>query len=501
MMWWPWLHPKLIGNWPKEPTLLGRRHALFNHPAAPLRPMIVVVDALLLARAAHDEKVKYLLELLTENPIQAHLYAGSGAPKDSQLVIAVDTGVEGIRDWVVTAAGDSGEHLDVIYLKDGVPTLTPTDAGHPYIPHLFESFKSTDDPSGDRRAQARADALGLLVAKAIRADLFVTDRPLLVDGESEFWRGLTVMPPDTALPVVGLYLRQQEKFVLHRSPALGSPDALLRLTERNQTWFYWQAAQGLIPGRDRWAYACAAYTRAANDTTLSSLPQALIWRLDQVLRARDRLLATLAVVPQDYSPVDEALTELDQILLWLMAAFDIAARVAHVALDVPMKIRNAAWQSEEWLNKLANQDTALANLVRNNSEGEHILTIVKELRNSVHGDALSAGGMIPVAGKHALEPLVALPQSSREHVLEAIDALGGQEVWGVVQPFPEKDLHFHPGTFVEQLLPRTLNVLNALMDATSVERLLGAESDPERVPGTLPRMLHDHRMMWQLGLE
>lgn len=483
--------------------MLGRRNALFNRPAAPLRPMTVMVDAKLLPRARHDKKINYLLELVAMEPVQAHLYSHDGPPERTQAVIAADTGVEGIRDWVVTRASDEGERLDAIYLRDGVPTRVPTEANDPYFLHVSQTIPLTEGPANDLRPQVREDALGLLVAKAIRADLFVTDRRLLVDSDSDFWRGVTVMPPEAALPVVGLYLRQQEKFVLHRSPALGMPAMMENLTKRDRTWFYWQAAQGLMPSQDRWASACNAYTSTTKDMTLSSLPKALTWRVDQVLRARDRLLAVLALVPQDHGPVDEALTELDQILLWLMAGFDITAQVAHVALGVPMKLRAAAWQNDDWLNKAALYDANLVDLVRkdNDDEGQHILTIVRILRNSVHGDALSAGGMIPVVGRHALEPLVALPQSNREQVLEAIGALGGGELWGVVQPVSGDDLYLHPGKFVEQLLPRTLRVLNQLMTATPVERLLGADARPDDLPRTLPLTLQDHRIRWQLGLD
>lgn len=463
--------------------------------------MIVVVDAGLLPRSQHDEKVKYLLELLAEEPVQAHLYSYHGHPDHAQAVVAVDTGVEGIRGWVVTRPSENGEKLDAIYLKDGVPTRVPTESNDRSFLHMSETGPPTEVPSDDLLAQVRIDAFGMLVSKALRADLFITDHRLLVDSESGFWRGMTVMEPEAALPVVGLYLRQQEKFLLYRTPALGMRNSPVRHVQRDRMWFYWEVAQGLLPARDRWEFACKGYTDADGEKTLTSLPTALTWRLNQALRSRDRLLATLALVPQDHSTVDEALTELDQILLWIMAGFDITAQVAHIALDIQMKKGYPAWQNDQWLDKVASDDEQLAELVRNGNEGQHILTIVRLLRNSVHGDALSAGGMIPVVGEHALEPLLALPLSVRAQVLGAIDALGDRDAWGVSQPFLEEDLHLHPGAFVEQLLPRTLQILNALMAATPVERLLSADSDPARLSGEFPRMLPHHRIMWQLGLE
>jgi hypothetical protein len=259
------------------------------------------------------------------------------------------------------------------------------------------------------------------------------------------------------------------------------------------------AAKDLIPAAMRWSTACAWHSRATGDDTLVSLPAALEWRIDQVLRSRDRLLTALSV-PQNINTMDDALTELDQILVWLMAAFDITAQVAHVALGVPMKIRQAVWQYDDWLKKVADLERPLADLLSNGNEGEHVFTIVRELRNSVHGEAMSAGGMIPVVGHRAMETLVRIPRKKRQDVLHAMDELGGHAAWGVARPFPDSDLHLHPGEFIERLLPRALSVLNDLMSATPVERLAGVQATSGNLLGTRPQSLYERRIRWQLGL-
>ena len=332
MIWWPWLYPKLIGNWPKGPGPLGRRNALFNRPAAPLRPMIVMVDGELFSRANQDPEVQYLFELLTVPPIQSHLYLENGPPKYAQTVIAPDSGVQGFKDWVVTVATHD-DNIDAIYLKDGVPIRVATEVKDADFLHMPQTLPIPDRSREVHVRSVKADKRAMLVAKSIRADLFITDRHLIVDSGMDFWRGVSVMSPHAALPIIGLYLRQQEKYIFHKGPALGMPTGSAKEIQRDRTWFYWQASQTLIPARYRWASACEMYSNASDDTTLSSLPKALTWRLNQVLRARDRLLTTLAVVPQNHAPADEAMTELDQILLWLMAALDITAQVAHVSLE------------------------------------------------------------------------------------------------------------------------------------------------------------------------
>jgi hypothetical protein len=73
--------------------------------------MIVMVDATLRAHIQQDDKIRYLFELLAEQPIQAHLYAVDSPPTYTQEVIATETGVEGVRDWVATSVTDDDIRL------------------------------------------------------------------------------------------------------------------------------------------------------------------------------------------------------------------------------------------------------------------------------------------------------------------------------------------------------------------------------------------------------
>jgi hypothetical protein len=105
-----------------------------------------------------------------------------------------------------------------------------------------------------------------------------------------------------------------------------------------------------------------------------------------------------------------------------------------------------------------------------------------------------------VVGDFALEMLVRLPSEEREKATAEMKALGGEAAWGVVAAFPDADLHLLPARFVEQLLPRALALLNALIAATPVEQLEGVGVTSGQLADDRPLSLLEQRAIWQLGL-
>ncbi len=496
MPWWPWLHRNLRAD-PNVSSSFSRTRALFNRPAATLRPLTAVIDAGLRDRAPRDRRVDYLLELAAVAPISAHLYAADGPPASARRLIAALTEVEAVEGWVTVSPGEREGRPAVAYLMDGVPTSRAALADDPSFLRLAEAPQPGSSPE-----QVKADAMALLVAKTMRADLLITDRQLLAEPESSFWWTTTVMTPEDALPLLGLYLRQQGKFVYARTPALGQPHPGRDETvHRPPGWFYWQAASTLIPG--------------ASGRGTSVLPITLLQRVDQALRSRDRLLAAESV-PQSPETVDDIQNELDQTLLWLMAAFDIVARIAHETFGLSGRPRDAGWQRADWLKQVEAPAPELAALMKTDSSEHQIFTIVRLMRNSIHGEALSAMGFI--VGPRPLETLVGLPDDSCEEVGAAMDALGGRAAWGAAAPDSDTPDHlrvalhpgargpaaafrFQPGEFVEQLVPRAIKLLDELMAAVPISGPVEANQSPGRRSRPVPlRSLFDERILWQLGL-
>lgn len=125
-------------------------------------------------------------------------------------------------------------------------------------------------------------------------------------------------------------------------------------------------------------------------------------------------------------------------------------------------------QSTAWLSAVSAIAQPLATLFDDGTDAERGLTILRLLRNSIHGEALPALGV--GEGRRRDRTLVGLPRSEQAELLAAVTALGGPEAWGVEELIPGR-FHADPGILLEQLLPRVLQMLNEIMDATPVEQL------------------------------
>ena len=198
---------------------------------------------------------------------------------------------------------------------------------------------------------------------------------------------------------------------------------------------------------------------------------------------------------------DDILNELDKILVLLMAGFDSLARVCHTIFRITGSKRNAAWQRGDWVDLVAEHNGVLADLFAVGSRGKSLMTLLTLLRNNIHGEALSATGVVPVVGEHALETFMGLPNDDRDEILAQVERLGGRETWGVDAPLTGYDLHIQPGTFVERLLAESIQLMNQIMIATPVEHLEGIERPENLGPGANPRSLLDERLIWQLGVD
>jgi hypothetical protein len=175
----------------------------------------------------------------------------------------------------------------------------------------------------------------------------------------------------------------------------------------------------------------------------------------------------------------------------------------HVVLDIGGDIYRAGWQRKSWLIEIAAAAPPLGELFQETTGHLATLTILRLLRNSIHGEALSA--LAVGEGRRRDRTLVGLPSQQQADLLAAIAALGGEAMWGVEQLIPGR-MHADPGMLIEQLLPRVLRMLNEIMDATPVERLRGVSlsQDHLRPPvRPFPDTFHElnrQSIRWQLGL-
>jgi hypothetical protein len=245
--------------------------------------------------------------------------------------------------------------------------------------------------SGTPEALQLADALAMLAANTVQADLYVTDRALPIALGRDDWSPVTLMSADDALPVVGLFLRRQRKFILARKPALGDPNQPTSEFARDQIFFYWEAAGLVLPDSWRWRAATESYARTTGNESLRLLNTALHHRLSQVLRSRDNLLAQTSVT-QNMDTADDILNDLDTMLVWLMAAFDVVARVCHTVFGITGSHRTAGWQKENWIPEVAVHNATLAGFFADGGPGDSVMTLFSKLRNNIHGERFRPQG-------------------------------------------------------------------------------------------------------------
>lgn len=485
-------------SWPSfdrrqaTPLFLGR---------APFRKLVVLLDSVVLD--ALDESVwskEWLLAgLLTLDLVECLRYADDGPPADAPTENFEPLG-ERVLGWAVLGPEEPGGLLGHRSVRWSVGGRTADGALIGDVPAAAAGDDRTDayrdlepEVASERR---RADALAAKVAETIGADIFITERDYLHNVTWNLADGVSYLHLDDALTVIGLYLRSQGSFIVSRDPAGRGTHTM------NRGLYYWVGTRELLPSAWRWFSACVQYSTGIGDNSLLLLGQSVLQRVQRALQVRDEVNIALNR-PQDNDTADHALSSLDVALLLLMGAVDATARVVHEVLGIDGGAYKAAWQSKSWLANVATAAPPLGALFEAGTDEAHALTILRLLRNAIHGEALPA--LAVGQGRRRDRTLVGLPASQQAELLAAFAALSGETAWGVEDRIPGR-MHADPGILLEELLPRVLQMLNKIMDATPVEQLSGVslepeDSDPPTEGHSEPfHELNRQSLRWQLGL-
>jgi hypothetical protein len=196
--------------------------------------------------------------------------------------------------------------------------------------------------------------------------------------------------------------------------------------------------------------------------------------MQRVLEYRDRIQIALNK-PQDNDTGDEALAAFEIELLLLMGAVDAMAAAVHALLGINYG-GYPGWQHKRWLAQITNAAPSLGGLFREGTDHQLVLTLLRLLRNSVHGEALA-----PLAvnrGRRRDRTLVGMPRAHLAELATIFAALGGAAQWGVEEVI-RGHVHADAGVLSEQLLPRIVHMLNAVMDEAPVETLPHVSLKPE----------------------
>lgn len=480
-------------SWPAEatsytPLFVGRQ---------PFRKLVVLADA---ALVAVDDATGWgpellLAGLLSHEFIERFLYADDGPPPEV-LREQSDLMGEVVPGWAVLSPQDPASGVYGVRTGDAHSIRTAGIMGN----RTEVAAQDTRTPvyqelAADAAAERRThDALAAQVAESVRADVFLTERPYLYAVEWQLGHGVTFLNREQALPFVSLYLRAQGEFVVFRTvDGTGTH-------KMNRGLFFWVATRELLNAAWGWFNACVKHSTSQGDDMLLLLGQSALMRFTRALQARDQLHIALNRT-QNNDIADDALSALDVVTVVLMGCCDATARVAHHVLHIAGSVHDAGWlRDQSWLPKVTTVVPAFATLVGTGTVGHHALTILRTLRNSIHGEALQ-----PLAVRHEHDPLrtmVGVSARDSQGLMDAVAALGGNASWGLEEIIPGR-FYADPGILIERLLPLLVDLLNAVMEATPVETLAGVNLLPAHlIPPTEAPFDERSRssVRWQLGL-
>jgi hypothetical protein len=288
------------------------------------------------------------------------------------------------------------------------------------------------------------------------------------------------------MALIGLALR------LHGNMSIGADLGDLRL---NGATFHFILGRELTRAGWRWFAACNAHSRAVGDETASNLGQAALERFQRVLQIRDRLHAQ-AMIPSTRTVADELVFQFESLLLFLSAAFDATARVAHLVYFGD-DYEEAGWRRGGWQKQLATAEPSLAALVADGTEGGAVLKLISRMRNTIHGEALRTVTL--QAGGRPMENPVELDARNAAKTIADITLVGEQPAeWGL-RTEPGRT-YLSADRYAEALLPHAVALLNELMAAIAVDRLQGVDpkdliGPPADVPSPQPS---SHIFNWEI---
>src|SRR6266852_497651 len=322
-------------EWPEPTPHWGTTGSLFEGRPA-LRRLIVMIDAELLSSPGASPSREFVLTALLGHPyVKLIRYRDEGPFPGSPLRSYGVSESEAAPGWAVMKGKDADGRPSVQLADDESATITymPGNTGEYARNHVNSSAYTDLGPqaAADRREK---DGMALQVAGAVKADIFITERPYLFQILSQF--GVTVCQPTDALALVALYLRAQNEFVIWRQPS-GSTFYM------DRELYFWVGTRELLPSAWRWNTACVQQSDATSDPELQYLGDSLLQRVQRCLITRDDFHLVFNKLQNNPGNSREVLARLDTMLVLLMSAMDITARVAHRVLGLTGNIHNAGW--------------------------------------------------------------------------------------------------------------------------------------------------------------
>lgn len=471
-------------------TASRRERAIFE-PSNGSRDLRVVMDKADWRLDGDGSPVRELLAGLSQaNGI--HSLNFDGRPRGEGEEDWLTNPTRAREGWVEVAAAEPGSPYthDVIYRHDGAVTVTAIsgDVARGELATSDPTYAELEPETAARRRNADAVLLG--AADAVSADLVVTERPFLLGGH--WFSSLQPMActPEEGIALISQFLRLRGTYP---AAATGANGITIRF---DRGLFFWVGTRALLPEGWRWFSHCVAAEGDGHSQDLVITAQSVFQRIQRSLIARDTLRWQLTL-PQNNDVADDALSEVDRILVYLVGAFDAVGRVSHRVLGLAGNEYGAGWQKENWLRKVQTSAPDLAAAMAPGTEAADLFEVVRLMRNSVHGAGLQALGLARGVGRREGTG-VSLPIAETQRLLELLTTRGWSDTWGLTE-FYRGRFYVAPDAFIEHLLRASVPVLNDLMRLTPVERLLDAPATSTGEPPMDGPFAHGHSVLMQLG--
>lgn len=419
-------------------------------------------------KADSNPKIALLTKLLAHPYVELYRYAEDGPPEGTESVSSRLSRYPFYIGWAAKHPTDDG-HIAVTSSLDG---SSWAEGGVRSVGLHDNARGDTSDTTysdlGDDQAAERRynDVLAVEIAKSLNADIYITDRPYLFNTRLPIKKNILVVSPEDALPVISLYLRTQGENLINDSDGV-------RFMASDWT-FFWIATHDLLSQSWRLFSACSQHSQGSSDNKVSMLEGTLQHRLCHALQARDRL----HVAVNNLNRGESLISELDSVLINILAAFDVLAKIAHKSIGLTTDIKATGWQKEAWLQQLADAGHgALADLVNNGSDGKKLLDLLLPLRNTMHEESMLAVRSFDNSVGRNIETSVVLPSGKARAIVDASNNLGGIQAWGIKHT---ASMYFvEPDTLIDKLVPAAFELLDRIIEKMPLENLSHVNLRPE----------------------
>ncbi|MCL5734408.1 MAG: hypothetical protein M1274_02280 [Actinobacteria bacterium] len=249
--------------------------------------------------------------------------------------------------------------------------------------------------------------------------LVFAQAPIDVPFFSKIYEAVNILTAEQALPYVTLFLRTRGIYVLD---CRSVPHLI------NAGGFYWELMRALLPASWPWFSSCLAMEKQGRPI-VARLGQSVLQRVDQALRARDRLLVQ-SLRPQDNDTRDEIRFYLDVMMLTLSGAVDSLALVIDDVYGLGSRPINATFRNREWRKKLRRAAPGIsAALECDGARHQHSLELLACLRNTIHRAAIETMAMLGPA--RTAGTCLFLEADAHPDVRRLMHDAGVEEAWTI----------------------------------------------------------------------